>query len=173
MLHLGPGVWDANVAVTRGWETSGSPERMRLACRLAGKLDTGQPAVVAPVDEGTSWVTRPLPWWGAYVVSIEKLMVWLLSLWQLQSCQRSTPCSILISGHPPSFPNFFPEWSTRVKTDNQERPPAQHRELWSVLYNNIHGQIIWKRIDTCVHITESLCCTLETNTICLINNTPT
>ena len=121
------GGWDANVAVTRGWVTSGSPERMRLACLTSSAGWQGSwiqdrlqklLQLMAEQAEGLS------PWWGAYVVSIKKLMVWPLSLWQLQSCQRSTPCCILISGHPPSFPNSFPEWSTRAKTDNQEGPPA-------------------------------------------------
>ena len=31
------------------------------------------------------------------------------------------------------------------------------RELCLVFYNNLHGKRIWKRIDTCICITESLC----------------
>ena len=38
-----------------------------------------------------------------------------------------------------------------------------HRELCSILCNNLNRKIIWKIIDTCVCILESLCCTLETN----------
>ena len=58
------------------------------------------------------------------------------------------------------------------KIDNQQGPAVQHRELCSILCNNLNGKRIWKRIDTCVHITESLCCTPETNTTLLINYTP-
>ena len=45
-------------------------------------------------------------------------------------------------------------------------------ELCSVLCNNLIGRRIWKRIDTCICITESLSCTPETNTTLLINYTP-
>ena len=38
--------------------------------------------------------------------------------------------------------------------------------------NNLSGKRIWKRIDTCIGITESLCYTHETNTILLISYTP-
>ena len=36
---------------------------------------------------------------------------------------------------------------------------------------NLNGKRIWKRIDICIYITESLCCTPETNTRLLINYT--
>ena len=32
--------------------------------------------------------------------------------------------------------------------------------------NNLYGKIIWKRMNVCIYITESLCHTLETNTNC-------
>ena len=35
--------------------------------------------------------------------------------------------------------------------------------------NNLIGKTIWKRTDICIGITESLCCTPETNTTLLIN----
>ena len=38
--------------------------------------------------------------------------------------------------------------------------------------NDLNGKRIWKRIDTCICITESLCCTPEANTTLLINDTP-
>ena len=37
-------------------------------------------------------------------------------------------------------------------------------EPCSILCNNLNGKRIWKRIDTCICITEPLCCTPETNT---------
>ena len=36
---------------------------------------------------------------------------------------------------------------------------------------SLNGKRIWKRIDICIYITESLCCTPETNTRLLINYT--
>ena len=48
--------------------------------------------------------------------------------------------------------------------DKQEGPTVQHRELYSIFYNNLDGKRIWKRMDICMCITESLCCTPETNT---------
>ena len=39
----------------------------------------------------------------------------------------------------------------------------------SIFCNNLNGKRMWKWIVTCIRITESFCCTLETNTILLIN----
>ena len=58
------------------------------------------------------------------------------------------------------------------KIVNQQGPAVEHRELCSVFCNNLNGKRIWKRIDTCICITESLCCTPETNITLLINYTP-
>ena len=49
------------------------------------------------------------------------------------------------------------------KTDNQPGPTVQHEELCSVLCNNLNGKRIWKRMDACACMTESLCCTPGTN----------
>ena len=52
--------------------------------------------------------------------------------------------------------------------NNQQGPTVQHIELCSVFCNNLNGKGIWKRIDTCVCITESsLCCPPETVTTLL------
>ena len=32
-----------------------------------------------------------------------------------------------------------------VKTDNQQGPTVEHRELYSVLYNNLNRERIWKK----------------------------
>ena len=48
------------------------------------------------------------------------------------------------------------------KTGNQQGLPVQHRELCSIFFNKLNGEKIWKRIDTCICITESLCYTPET-----------
>ena len=49
------------------------------------------------------------------------------------------------------------------KLDNQQGPNVQHRELYSIFCNDLYGKRIWKGIDVCVCITESLSCTFETN----------
>ena len=40
----------------------------------------------------------------------------------------------------------------------------QHRELYSVLCGDLNGKKIPQRGDICTHITDSLCCRVETNT---------
>ena len=47
-----------------------------------------------------------------------------------------------------------------------KRITNKHRERCSVLCNNLNGKRIWKRINTCICTTESLCCTPETITTC-------
>ena len=50
------------------------------------------------------------------------------------------------------------------KIDNQQGPTLQRRELCSIYCDNLN-----RRRDTCIYTTESLCYTLETNTILLIS----
>ena len=57
------------------------------------------------------------------------------------------------------------------KIDNQRGSTTQHRERCSKFCSNLNGKRIWKRTDTCVCITESLCCTPEMNTF-LVNHIP-
>ena len=47
--------------------------------------------------------------------------------------------------------------------DNQQGSTIEHRELYSIFSNKLYGEIIWKRMTVCTCITESLCCTAETN----------
>ena len=61
------------------------------------------------------------------------------------------------------------QWIWLIGTYSKSR--ISHRELCSTLCNNLNGKIIWKRIDTCICITASFCCTPETNTTLLINYT--
>ena len=43
---------------------------------------------------------------------------------------------------------------------------AKHRELYSILYDDVNGKEIPKRGDACIcTITDSHCCTAETNSI--------
>ena len=58
------------------------------------------------------------------------------------------------------------------KMDKQQWPTVQHREPYSIFCNNLYEKKIWKRLDICVCITESVCCTSETNTALWINYTP-
>ena len=50
------------------------------------------------------------------------------------------------------------------KMDNQQGPKVQHRELCSILYNNLKREKNGKVIDKYIGITESLCCIPETKT---------
>ena len=59
--------------------------------------------------------------------------------------------------------------TTIFKIDNQQGSIVYHRELCLVFCNNQNGKRFQKRI---VCITESLCCTPETNTTLLINDDP-
>ena len=53
--------------------------------------------------------------------------------------------------------------------DNQQGPTVYLMELCSIIYSNLVGKRIWKRIDTCICKTESLFRTPEANTILLTN----
>ena len=61
---------------------------------------------------------------------------------------------------------------TLFKIDNQQGPTVLHRKLCSVFSNNLNGKRILKRIDKCICITESPCCTHKISTTLLINYTP-
>ena len=52
---------------------------------------------------------------------------------------------------------------------NNNYSTLKNRELCSIFCSKVNGKRIWKRINTCVCITESLCCTPETNITLLIN----
>ena len=64
-------------------------------------------------------------------------------------------------------------YTTMFKINNQQGPTVQHRELCLIFWEYyINGKRFFKKIDTCLCITESLCCTPETNTTSLINCAP-
>ena len=50
------------------------------------------------------------------------------------------------------------------KINNQQGPTVQHRELYSMFCNNLHGKRIYKIRNMCICIIKSRCCTPETNT---------
>ena len=58
------------------------------------------------------------------------------------------------------------------KMDNQQGPTAQHRELCSVLCGSLDGRRVWRSMDTCVCLAESLHCSPEIITALLIGCTP-
>ena len=45
-------------------------------------------------------------------------------------------------------------------------------ELYSVLYARLNGSGVWGRMDTCICMAESLCCSPETITTLLISYAP-
>ena len=56
--------------------------------------------------------------------------------------------------------------------DNQQGPTVQYTKLCLMLCGNLHGRGIWGRMNACVCITKSLCCSPETITTLLIGYTP-
>ena len=52
-------------------------------------------------------------------------------------------------------------YTTRYKTDNQREPAAQHRELYSVFCDGLNGKEAQKGGDICIHMADSLCCTVK------------
>ena len=55
--------------------------------------------------------------------------------------------------------------------NNQQGPPIQHRHLCSVLCGSLDGRGVWERMDTCIHMAESLHCPPETITTLFISYT--
>ena len=53
---------------------------------------------------------------------------------------------------------------TMYKTDNQGEPAVLPRELYYMLCADLNGKEIQEGGDICIHITDSLSCTVETNT---------
>ena len=59
------------------------------------------------------------------------------------------------------------------KTDNQQGPTIQHKELCSMLCDSLDEKAVWGRMDPCTCMAESLLCTPETITALLIGYTLT
>lgn len=53
---------------------------------------------------------------------------------------------------------------TLYKTDNQQEPTAEHRELYSAFCGGLNGKKIRKRGDMYACVAGPLCCVAETNT---------
>ena len=58
------------------------------------------------------------------------------------------------------------------KMSNQQRPTVQHMELCSMLCGSLDGRGVWKRMDTCICMAESLHCSPATITPLLTGFTP-
>ena len=56
--------------------------------------------------------------------------------------------------------------------DNQQGATLQHVELCSMLCGSLDGSGVWGRMDTCMCMAESLCCSSETVTTLLIGYIP-
>ena len=56
--------------------------------------------------------------------------------------------------------------------DNQQAPTVEHKELCSKLCGSLDGRGLWGRMDTCICMVESLCCSLEAITALLTGYTP-
>ena len=54
------------------------------------------------------------------------------------------------------------------KMDSQQGPAVEHMELCSMLCAWLDGRGCWGRMDTCICMAESLCCSPETTTALLI-----
>ena len=54
-----------------------------------------------------------------------------------------------------------------LKMDNQQGPTVKHRELCSMLYGSLDGRRVWRRMDTCVCMAGSICCSPKTIRILL------
>ena len=66
----------------------------------------------------------------------------------------------------------LPVHTAVFKMDNQQGPPAQHREVCSMLHGSLDGRGVWGRMDTwSTWMAESLCCPPETITTLLISYT--
>ena len=57
------------------------------------------------------------------------------------------------------------------KTDDQQHPTVQHRELCSMSCCGLDGRGVWGRMDTCICMAESLRPSPETITTLLITST--
>ena len=65
----------------------------------------------------------------------------------------------------------IPQNSIIFNMDKQQVPTVEHREPCSVLCGSLNRRSVWGRMDTCVCMAESLCCSSQTLTTLLISDT--
>ena len=68
-------------------------------------------------------------------------------------------------------------WDGQVRTavfklENQQGPAVEHKELCSMSCGSLDGRGVWGRMDTCLCMAESLCCSSETITTLLVSYSP-
>ena len=71
--------------------------------------------------------------------------------------------------------NSWGVWNRHIHTaafkmDNQQGPTVKHMELCP--FGSLDGRGVWRRMETCICMADSLCCSPETITILLIGYTP-
>ena len=59
-----------------------------------------------------------------------------------------------------------------ITTTLSSKRPSTYRELCSILCGSLDGRRVWRRMDTCICMAESLCCLPETITTLLISYSP-
>ena len=59
-------------------------------------------------------------------------------------------------------------YTVLFKMDNQQETPEWHMGLHSVLRASVDGRGVWGRMDACIRMAESLCCSPETTQHCLL-----
>ena len=67
---------------------------------------------------------------------------------------------------------IFSVYDAEFKMENQQEPTLLHMELCSILCGSLDGREVWGRVDTCICVAESLCCSPEIITTLLIGYTP-
>ena len=55
-------------------------------------------------------------------------------------------------------------YTTIFKMNNQQGPTVEHRKFYSMLCGSLDGKEVWGRMNLCLCMAESLCCSSETIT---------
>ena len=64
---------------------------------------------------------------------------------------------------------IFSVYDVEFKMENQQEPTLLHMELCSMLCGSLDRREIWGRMDTCICMAESLCCSPETVKTLFVN----
>ena len=62
--------------------------------------------------------------------------------------------------------------SAIFKMDNQQGHTVQHSEFFAMFCGSLDWKYVWRRMDTCICMAESLYCPPETITTLLVSYTP-
>ena len=109
---------------------------------------------------------------SSHMICSLSFLVWSLSKPRREHThKRRSLCGIHLWGAVWGRASCYPAWGMSLS----DQPTRTYCIAQGTLLNIVQQpkwEKIWKRIDTCVCVTESLCCTPETNTTLLINYTP-